>query len=128
MKQGNHCFWYIASFVLILAGAGIVQAQSIAVHWSSYNGNGDTSIPAGTPDGIQLPDGSYNQNWTNLQAGYYQQPGTNNTGLQDSTSAATTAAVTCTAANASGTYWYYGANTSTDNLLNGPWGNNGAIP
>jgi len=120
--------------VLILAGTGFAQAQSIAVHWSNYyttsgtTNSADSSIPPGTADGIQLPDGSYNANWTNIQAGWYGVASNNNTNLQDSTGAPTTAAVTSTATNG-GTYWYVNPPIpGVDNLLAGAWGGNGAVP
>jgi fibronectin-binding autotransporter adhesin len=126
MNRGTKSFRYIASFVLFLGGTGFARAQSIAVHWSDYYVNFPAPIPAGAADGIQLPDGSYNANWTNIEAGYDGVGSSNNTNLQDSTGAATTAAVGQTAAN-SGTYYYSGTYTAADNLLNGPWGGNGPI-
>jgi len=127
MKQGNHRFWYIVSFVLILAGTGFAQAQSIAVHWSDYPNSGvlpnaPSDIPPGTADGIPLPDGSKNANWINIVAQWYAYGITINTSLPDSNGAPTTAAVT-TIANHCGTYWWVnGPIAGVDNLLAGALG------
>ena len=130
----------IVALVLAVAVTAQAQTTSIAVHLDAYNGGNSLSnagsgspggawpaaiVPAATPDGLQFADGSYNTNWTNAQPGWYSDA--NNTNLKDNTGAATTCAVYTTVANGSyGTYWYDGGYSSTDPVLNGPWGNNGA--
>jgi fibronectin-binding autotransporter adhesin len=128
MFRRNLSIVVLGLLTLIVLAAG-AQAQSIAVHWAGYGGSGGTlatPISPGTPDGIQLPDASYNSNWTNALANWYQY-GTTYTSLQDSTSAATTAVLTSYAANSNcGSYWATaGSASGTDNLLLGPGGGNG---
>jgi fibronectin-binding autotransporter adhesin len=110
-------FGAIVALALFLAVGGTAQAQSIAVKWAGYY-NDDFPIPAATPEGIQLPDGSYNANWTNIQAAWYGLASANNTGLQNNLGQATTAAVTQTATG-SGTYWFQYGTGSGDTLLSG---------
>jgi hypothetical protein len=110
--------------------------MSIAVHWNSYYGGDLSNIPAATPDGIRLPDGSYNNNWTNIESGWYGTGSGNNTNLKDNAGTPTAAAVTTTTGASSsddlapnvGSYWGDGHYASGDTLLNGPWGGDGAVP
>ena len=78
-----------------------------------------------------MPDGSYNANWTNVAAGWYGDAA-GATNLPDSTGGTSTVSAYTGGGILSGnygTYWYDGSYTSTDPLLNGPWGrNNGPIP
>ena len=129
MLRGNLTF-IVPSILVVILAATSAQAQSIAVHWDGYGTSAGVSpIPPDTQDGIQLPDGSYNTNWTNVLANWYSVGSGNNTNLQDSTGAATTATVTCTAGNYGqfGTNWGQGqySPVPADSLLNGPWGANG---
>ncbi len=119
-KQHNLLGIFLLSGAIVaLLLAGTAQAQSIAVHLSDYAGNGYSGITAGTPDGIQLPDSSWNANWTNVSVNWFSGGASN---LQDNTGTPTTAAVSVVA-NSCGTYWWVnGPSAGVDNLLEGPWG------
>lgn len=85
------------------------------MHWSSYQGNGDSSI-TGT-DGVAPA-----AHWNNVTAGWDWGGAT---GLLDDTGWATTAAVTCVS-HPDGTHWWVtGPTAGLDNLLVGPWGGDG---
>jgi hypothetical protein len=102
---------------LMLAAAGTVQAQSIAVHYSDYAGSGYSGI-VGT-DGV-VPNGY----WTNVSVNWFSGSASN---LVDSTDAVTTAATNVNnGVTGGGTYWWVnGPAGGVDNLLEGPWGGDG---
>ena len=92
---------------------------NVAVHWTGYYQLETTDV-TGTAGVVP------NSHWTNIEAGYYVNPPSNNyTNLVDSTGAATTAAVTSAVPNTGTYYQYYFGATPNNNVLKGPGGGQG---
>jgi len=105
----------LATCVAMGAWSASAGANSIAVHFSNYGGNGTSNI-TGSDGYVPVI------NWNNLGVNWFSGGGSN---LVDNSATPTTAAVTVVAYPC-GTYWWVnGPAGGVDNLLEGPWGGDG---